>query len=143
MDQLLEFTGNHPLLMTAAFVLFAAAMMAETKARAAQGLMLGPADATRAGNRGLIIDLRPPEVFALGHLAGARNIALTDLASAAKDIAKYRDRPVVVCCDNGRDSLRAVRALRTSGFEQVFGLKDGISGWRRENLPLVDAPAQS
>jgi rhodanese-related sulfurtransferase len=143
MDQLLEFTGNHPFLMTAAFVLFIAAIMAETKARAAQGLMLGMTDATRAGNRGLIIDLRPSEAFAAGHLAGARNIVMADLGSAAESLAKYRSKPVLVCCESGQESLRAVRALRSAGFEQAFGLKDGISGWRRENLPLVDDPVES
>jgi rhodanese-related sulfurtransferase len=143
MAQLLEFAGNHPYLVTAALVLTAATLMAEMKARTGRGLMLGTAEAIRAANRGgLIIDLRDAESFARGHLAGATNIALQALPKAADEIAKFRSKPVLVCCETGSDSRRAVRALRSAGFEQAFGLMDGIGGWRRDNLPLVENPPE-
>jgi len=67
---------------------------------------------------------------------------LKELPAAAAELSKHRAKPVLICCETGSDSIRAVRALRDSGFEQAYGLKDGVAGWRRENLPLVEGTAK-
>lgn len=139
MAQFIEFIGNHPYLFSAAVILAITAVAVELRARGAGGLTLPATDAVRAVNRGgLILDLRPAETFGGGHLAGARNVAMGELPGMAEELKKYLAKPVLVVCETGSESVRAARALRSSGFEQAYALHGGISGWRRENLPLVE-----
>ena len=52
---------------------------------------------------------------------------------------KYKDKPVVVYCENGFASATAARALNALGFTKVVTLRGGLQSWRQENLPLVKA----
>jgi rhodanese-related sulfurtransferase len=40
-------------------------------------------------------------------------------------------------CDSGVSSTRAVNSLRKKGFESVYGLKGGMTGWSQAGLPVV------
>jgi rhodanese-related sulfurtransferase len=44
---------------------------------------------------------------------------------------------IVAVCDAGVSSGKAVNALRQAGFESVYGLKGGMTGWSQAGLPVV------
>jgi rhodanese-related sulfurtransferase len=50
---------------------------------------------------------------------------------------KAKTKPVIVVCATGTTSREPAENLYKTGFEQVYVLKEGISGWSGENLPLV------
>ncbi len=87
-----------------------------------------------------ILDVRPADEFALGHLPGALNIPLSELEQrlAALDprqeIIAYCRGPYCVL------SYEAVAALRARGFK-ARRLEDGLPEWRAAGLP-VEATAQ-
>lgn len=100
---------------------------------------LSPAATTMKMNReeAVVLDVRDTKDFDLGHIHGARHIALEQLNKHLSEIEKFKTKPVIVCCANGMRSGSAVSSLRKAGFEQVFMLSGGISAWNEANLPLT------
>lgn len=72
------------------------------------------------------IDVRPPQVFAQGHLRGAINIPLGMLRSRLDEVP--RDRPVYVNCKMGQTSYNAVKVLQAHGFTNVYNVSGGFMG---------------
>lgn len=83
-----------------------------------------------------IVDVRPPDEFALGHLPGAVNVPLRELAmrlaefSPGQEIVAYCRGPYCVL------SYEAVAALRARGFK-ARRLEDGLPEWRAAGFPVV------
>ncbi|MFN8650375.1 MAG: MBL fold metallo-hydrolase [Gemmatimonadales bacterium] len=83
----------------------------------------------------LILDVREPEEYTMGHIPGARNIPQADLASRMGELPK--DRPVYVVCQAGMRSLRSAQFLAQSGFANVTSLSGGTSAWAAAGRGLV------
>ena len=60
----------------------------------------------------------------------------------ADSLKKFKEKPVVVCCESGFASAAAAKTLREQGFSKVATLRGGLRSWRQENLPLVKGAAQ-
>ncbi len=90
---------------------------------------------SRAGDV-TVLDVRPEDEFALGHLPGAVNIPLRALEARlseldpSQEIIAYCRGPYCVL------SYEAVAALRARGF-QARRLEDGLPEWRAAGLPVV------
>lgn len=99
---------------------------------------VGTLDATRLMNQNnsLVLDVREAKEFAEGHLPKSRHIPLAELAARTGEIAKFKERPVLLTCRTGARSTGAARALGKAGFTQVFQLKGGIAAWREAGLPI-------
>lgn len=86
-----------------------------------------------------VIDVRPEDEFALGHVAGAESIPLAKLKrrlgklDRRKQIVAYCRGPYCVL------SFEAVALLRANGFE-VRRLEDGYPEWRAAGFPVDVAP---
>jgi ArsR family transcriptional regulator len=82
-----------------------------------------------------VLDVRPPDEFAAGHLPGAVNMPLGELEARlaeldpAQEIVAYCRGPYCVL------SFEAVATLRARGFK-VRRLEDGLPEWRAAGLPL-------
>ena len=104
----------------------------------AGGPELAPADAVRLINNGAtVLDVRPAEQYANGHIVGARSVPLGELSGKLDGLAKKMDRPLLVYCELGNQSAKAAATLRQAGFSQVLHLKGGVVAWQRDNLPLA------
>jgi rhodanese-related sulfurtransferase len=64
----------------------------------------------------LLLDVRTPGEFASGHIEGAKNVPLQDLAISLERIKKDA-RAVVVYCASGMRSASATRMLRKAGID--------------------------
>jgi rhodanese-related sulfurtransferase len=138
MAQLVEFTGNHVLLITGLFASLLAVMFYELRMRAQGVTHVSAADAVRLINKGaLVIDVRKPEEFGAGHIVNARNVPLERVQKDDDAISKNKSKILLAVCADGASSGRAAGALRKAGYENAFSLKGGLSGWRADNLPLV------
>ncbi|KPK59684.1 MAG: hypothetical protein AMJ59_09995 [Gammaproteobacteria bacterium SG8_31] len=136
MAQIIEFAGNHPYLVGALLGLTAVVVVTEVRIRAG-GAQVAPADAVKLINSGAaVLDIRPSNQFSNGHIIGAVNIPSDELAGRESDVAKRKDRPVILCCESGMRSGGAAALLRKAGFTSVLRLKGGLIAWEREQLPL-------
>ena len=82
-----------------------------------------------------ILDLRPEDEFALGHLPGALNIPLGNLEDRLGELRP--DREVIAYCRGPYCvlSFEAVAALRARGY-LVRRLEDGYPEWKAAGLPI-------
>ena len=82
-----------------------------------------------------VIDVRPPEEYAQGHIAGALNIPLDKLKHQLQELP--RDREIVAYCRGPWCvlSYEAVARLREAGID-ARRLEDGLPEWRRAGLPI-------
>ncbi|MDH4259195.1 MAG: rhodanese-like domain-containing protein [Gammaproteobacteria bacterium] len=138
MDRLLDYFTNHPFL-AGGLVLMALVVIAYEMRRQGQGTSaVAPNDAIRMMNEGaVLVDLRPPNQFKDGHVAGARNVPGDQIADGAKALEKLGGKTLIMCCDNGSAAGAAVRTLARAGFKNVFSLRGGLAAWRNDNLPIV------
>ena len=86
-----------------------------------------------------VLDVRPPDEFALGHLPGAVNIPLRELEARLADLD--RSLEIIAYCRGPYCvlSYEAVAALRTKGFK-ARRLEDGFPEWRAAGLPVESHP---
>lgn len=84
-----------------------------------------------AANANLVlIDVRDTSEFAMGHLPGARNIPVNDLAARLAEIPAGRT-PVFVCLSGAR-SLAACTLAAEVGVVQPVTLEGGMRAWEKE-----------
>lgn len=83
----------------------------------------------------LILDVRPEEEFAAGHLPHAHSVPVNDLKKRLAEIPK--DVPVVAYCRGPFCFMAkdAVKLLRSRGY-QAMHLTDGVAEWRAHGLPV-------
>lgn len=108
-----------------------------------------------ASNDPLILDIRKPEDYALGHVKGAVNIGAAKIFEADILAKLPKDKPIVVYCYTGQTSGQVVAALNMLGYDAHslrFGMPswamvEGVSAgpWKNEmskNYPVDKEPAQ-
>ncbi len=84
----------------------------------------------------VLIDVRPPEEYAQGHIRGAINVPPGEIAEWSK--AAPRRKPIIAYCRGpycvyARD---AVRTLRRKGL-RARSLADGVNEWSAAGRPIV------
>src|SRR3954469_11811329 len=137
MSRFVEFVRNNLLLFAVAFV-SGGMLLWPLVRRTTGGPWVNTTQATHLINReeALVLDVREPNEFGAGHVLGAKNLPLARLDSSGADLAKRKERPVIVYCDGGERSAKALAALKKQGFTRVANLSGGIAAWQQAGLPV-------
>ena len=137
MEQLIEFAGNHLLLVIAFFAILG--MLAYHTASGGGKSNIPPQLATQMINRedAVVVDVRPMADFNQGHIVNSINIPINSFKNQIKQLEKHKNKPVIVSCRSGSQSQAACRDLRKAGFEQTYNLRGGVMAWQSANLPLT------
>ncbi len=82
-----------------------------------------------------VLDVRPANEFAAGHLPGAINVPVEDLGKRMRKLPKGRE--VIAYCRGPYCllSVDAVAMLRTKGYK-ARRLEDGFPEWKASGLPV-------
>jgi rhodanese-related sulfurtransferase len=138
MGEIIAFANSHPLLASSVVVFLLAVLAYEIRLKGQGLVQVSSQMAVQLINKGAtIIDVRPPEAFAQGHIANARNLPLNTLVGNPDPLNKKKDRPLLTVCDTGPAGRRAANVLRKIGYGSAFSLQGGLTAWRGDNLPLV------
>jgi len=115
MQQLVEFIGNHPLIVTAFFAVLGMLVYTEYLRFFSGIANLSPHAATQLLNDSgaVFVDVRDEKEYKAGH-------------------------DVVVYCDNGMRTSRVTGKLKKQGFTKVSTIAGGLKNWEKANLPLVN-----
>ena len=102
---------------------------------------LAPADAVQMINRqkAVVVDVCDATEFAAGHIVGAKNIPLADLEGRLASVVKNKKLPLILVCQSGARSGRAVAVAKKLGYEQVQSMGGGLAAWKTANLPVEKA----
>ena len=84
-----------------------------------------------------LIDLRPPNEFADGHITGSINIPYADIEDRLHEIKLQEGKSLVLICDSGSQSANAGEVLNKSCYQNTVILSGGIGAWKLDNLPLI------
>jgi rhodanese-related sulfurtransferase/biotin operon repressor len=86
-----------------------------------------------------VLDVRPPEEYAAGHLPGAVNVPLSELEYFMKQLDP--DQDIVAYCRGPHCVLAfdAVASLRDKGIK-ARRLEDGYPEWKTDGLPVETSP---
>ena len=82
-----------------------------------------------------IVDVRPAQLYATGHIPGAINIPLENLISQMGMIPA--GQKVAVYCAIDTNAAFAVQTLRVYGGRDAFVLSGGIVAWQAAGMPVV------
>lgn len=85
----------------------------------------------------LVLDVRTPGEYSRGHLKDSVLIPLQQLQVRWQEIAGYKNKDVLIYCATGNRSTVAAKILIDNGFKRILNLRQGISGWEREKLPVI------
>jgi phage shock protein E len=81
----------------------------------------------------VLIDVRTPQEFASGHIAGAINIPVESLSSRLSEVPT--DQTIVLYCRSGNRSAQASRILEQAGYAGIYDL-GGIIDWTAQGFPI-------
>ena len=90
------------------------------------------------GKQPLVLDVRQPEEFRTGHIAGAKSVPLSDLTGKTRSLP--RNREIVCVCASGSRSHSATRSLIDAGYD-AHNMKGGMLAWRSAGLPVKKGDA--
>lgn len=140
MQEITQFVSDHPMLCLAWVALLIAVIVTTFKNRFSKVNEISRGEAIRLINKedAAIVDLRTRDDYRKGHIANALNLTSTEIKGGSLgELEKSKAKPVIVVCATGSTSREPAENLNKAGFERVYVLKEGISGWSGENLPLV------
>lgn len=137
MSRFVDFVRNNFLLFLVALVSGGMLLWPFVR-RTTGGPWVSTTQATHLINRedALVVDVREPNEFAAGHVLGAKNLPLARLEASGADLAKKKERPLIVYCDGGERSAKALASLKKHGFTRVANLSGGLGAWQQAGLPV-------
>ena len=135
----MKFILDNWMLMSVA--LASGAMLFWPVLKGATGGTLTPVAAVQLINRekAVVIDICEANEFAAGHVGGAKNIPLNQLENKLPGAVKNKALPLILVCQSGARSNRALGIAKKLGYEQAQSLNGGLSAWRAANLPVEKA----
>ena len=102
---------------------------------------LEPSAAVQLINRqkAVVVDVCEAAEFAAGHIVGAKNIPLSELEGRLATVVKNKSLPLILVCQSGARSGRAVAVAKKLGYEQAQSLGGGLAAWKAAYLPIEKA----
>lgn len=86
--------------------------------------------------KAVVVDVCEAAEFAAGHVIGSKNIPLNQLEEKLTGAVKNKALPVILVCQSGARSNRAVAIAKKLGYEQAQSMAGGLNAWKAANLPL-------
>ena len=81
----------------------------------------------------LLIDMRNADEFKAGHIVGAKNYSLDDLANLDVSVA---EDAIITYANDEKAAIQAADLILKQGAKEVFYLEGGLSSWIDNNMPL-------
>jgi rhodanese-related sulfurtransferase len=88
-----------------------------------------------------VLDVREPDEYAAGHIAGAIHAPLGSLVANSYRIP--RNRPVVVYCGHGERASTGASLLEAAGFRDLVNLNGGVGAWESAGFKLSQEEADA
>ncbi|MDE2967974.1 MAG: rhodanese-like domain-containing protein [Chloroflexota bacterium] len=85
-----------------------------------------------------VVHVGTSQEFAEGHPPGAEWEPRGDLEADGSFMAAYEDSPLIIVCEDGRQSLLAAQTVESLGHGDVSVMQGGMVAYREERLPIEE-----
>ena len=85
----------------------------------------------------VVLDVRTPEEFKSGHIAGAKNVDFQSEDFKKQVAALDKSKTYLVHCAAGGRSSRALEVLDKDKFSHVYHMNGGFSAWKEAGKPVA------
>jgi len=85
-----------------------------------------------------VVHVGTSQEFANGHPPGAEWEPRGDIEVGGHFMAAYEDSPLIVVCEDGRQSLLAAQTIESLGHGDVSVMRGGMAAYREGRLPLEE-----
>jgi hydroxyacylglutathione hydrolase len=97
-----------------------------------------------AADGAVLVDVRPVDRFAAGHIPGSLSIPLRPQFASWLGWLVRRDQPIIFVVDDDQDRVDLVSQCLTIGYEDLAGeLAGGLDAWTTERQPVGVIPLVS
>ena len=134
---IVEFITSHWYLFALLFVIVLLLSMNPTAASGAKKISPLQLPQLQAREQAVVLDVGAADSFNKGHIAQSINLPLEQIKDKITKLNKYKNKPIIIACENGARSAKAAGILRVNQFDKLYILEGGLTAWRKENLPLV------
>ncbi len=86
--------------------------------------------------KAVVVDVCEAEEFAAGHIGHAKNIPLNQLEEKLAQQVKNKALPLILVCQTGARSGRAVAIAKKLGYDNTQNMAGGLKAWQTANLPV-------
>lgn len=87
----------------------------------------------KSDKQAVVIDVRQPEEYREGHIAGSKLIPLGELVKRINELPKSKE--IICVCASGSRSHSATKMLIDAGFTAI-NMNGGMFTWQRAGLPV-------
>ncbi len=84
----------------------------------------------------VVLDVRTPEEFAKGHIAGAKNVDFKAADFAEKVAALDKGKTYLVHCAAGGRSSKTLDLMKGKNFAALYHLNEGFKAWENAGKPV-------
>jgi rhodanese-related sulfurtransferase len=127
--------------MLVTIAILSASMLFMPVVQGAVAAGLDPNAAVQLMNRekAVVVDVCEPGEYAAGHIAGAKNIPLGELEAKLSGAVKNKTLPLILVCQSGARSGRALATAKKLGYDHAQSLGGGLKAWAAAGLPVEKA----
>jgi rhodanese-related sulfurtransferase len=85
----------------------------------------------------IVLDVRTPEEFVAGHIAGATNLNYYDPNFKTKIAALDKSKTYLLHCASGYRSAKVRDIMKNANFSKIYHLDGGLKAWQKAGKPVV------
>ena len=78
----------------------------------------------------ILIDVRSPQEYKEGHLDGSINFPLYDLERNNEEILKNKQNTIILYCQSGNRSNKALEILKQRGYKSLYQIEGGLDNMK-------------
>lgn len=79
-----------------------------------------------SNNECILLDVRSEQEYKEEHLAGSINIPLYDISQEIERMIPNINSPIIVYCQSGTRSKKAISILKKKGYEELYNIEGGL-----------------
>lgn len=137
MEQLIEFSNNHPLLVAGTILMGLAVIFYELRIKASGLTAISAGQVVQLMNQGArVVDVRDKNQFDAGHIVNSINVPAAEIDANGSKLPK-KAKSIILVCENGSKSAQCLAPIKKTGRDDIFSLRGGLMTWRQENLPIT------
>ncbi|OQM34057.1 rhodanese-like domain-containing protein [bacterium endosymbiont of Pedicinus badii] len=140
MQKIIQFSIDHIFLLIVWLITFSILIFTVLQKFFSKAKEISKNEAIYLINRkkAVVLDLRNASEYKSGHIINSINIEAKNIKiENINFLKKFKNYPIIVVGITEIYAYYPAKKLFKLGFDKIYILKEGISGWIRENLPIV------